>query len=220
MQVILLVTGTHQSGSWRDCLTRSGEKSLVTAGTPNTTFTFSFGCWRCTSCKKSSSRSMESETQQQSNQLDQCNNYTHVTRLSGNQIMRILWVPHAPLGFGRTRAEHLMEALAKRHEVSALSFNLQRGWESLRYLSDLLRYRPRQNPAGYEEIPLTRIPKAGWLNTLFLNRAIIREARRGRCEVVVLSPNPYLIGYVNFARVRRYTPIVCDYVDGGAWNGQ
>src|SRR5215510_2556695 len=51
MQVILLVTGTHQSGSWPDCLT-SGEKSLITAGTPNTTFTFSFGCWRCTSCKK------------------------------------------------------------------------------------------------------------------------------------------------------------------------
>src|SRR5262249_42467298 len=50
--------------------------------------------------------------------------------------------------------------------------------------------------------------------------AIMREARRGRCDVVVLSPNPYLIGYVNFARVRRYTPIVCDYVDGGAWTGQ
>jgi hypothetical protein len=32
-----------------------------------------------------------------------------------------------------------------------------------------------------------------WLNTLFLNRAIIREARRRRCDVVVLSPNPYLI---------------------------
>jgi glycosyltransferase involved in cell wall biosynthesis len=134
--------------------------------------------------------------------------------------MRILWVPHAPLRFGRTRAEHLMEALAKRHEVSALSFNVQRGWESLRYLSDLVRYRPRQNPAGYEEIPLTRTPKAEWLNTLFLNRAIIREARRRRCDVVVLSPNPYLIGYVNFARVRRYIPIVCDYVDGGAWTGQ
>src|SRR5262245_500488 len=134
--------------------------------------------------------------------------------------MRILWVPHAPLGFGRSRAEHLMETLAKRHEVYALSFNVYRGWESLRYVSDLWRYRPRQNPAGYEEIPLTRIPKAEWLNTLFLNRAIIREVRRRRCEVVVLSPNPYLIGYVNFARLRRYIPIVCDYVDDGAWSDE
>jgi glycosyltransferase involved in cell wall biosynthesis len=132
--------------------------------------------------------------------------------------MRILWVPHAPLGFGRSRAEHLMETLAKRHEVYALSFNVHRGWESLKYVSDLLRYRPRQNPAGYEEVPLTRIPKAEWLNTLFLNRAIIREARRRRCDVVVLSPNPYLIGYVNFARLRQYIPIVCDYVDDGDWS--
>jgi glycosyltransferase involved in cell wall biosynthesis len=132
--------------------------------------------------------------------------------------MRILWVPHAPLRFGRTRAEHLMEKLAKRHEVYALNFNVHQ--ERFRYLSDLVRYRPRQNPAGYEEILLTRMPKAEWLNTLFLNRAIIREARRGRCDIVVLSPNPYLIGYVNFARVRRYIPIVCDYVDGGAWTGQ
>lgn len=130
--------------------------------------------------------------------------------------MRILWVPHAPLGFGRSRAEHLMETLAKRHEVYALNFNVHQ--ERFRYLSDLLRYRPRQNPAGYEEIPLTRIPKAEWLNTLFLNRAIIREAWRRRCDVVVLSPNPYLIGYVNFARLRQYIPIVCDYVDDGAWS--
>src|SRR5262245_49808522 len=134
--------------------------------------------------------------------------------------MRILWVPHAPLGFGRSRAEHLMETLAKRHEVYSLSFSVYRGRQSLRYISDLLRYRPRQNPAGYEEIPLTRIPKAEWLNTLFLNRAIIREARRRRCDVVVLSPNPYLIGYVNFARLRRYIPIVCDYVDDGAWSDE
>jgi glycosyltransferase involved in cell wall biosynthesis len=132
--------------------------------------------------------------------------------------MRILWIPHAPLGFGRSRAEHLMEILAKRHEVYALSFNVYRGWESLRYLSDLFQYRPRQHPAGYEEIPLTRMPKLEWLNTLLLNRAIIREARRRRCDVVVLSPNPYLIGYVNFARLRRYIPIVCDYVDDGAWS--
>jgi glycosyltransferase involved in cell wall biosynthesis len=134
--------------------------------------------------------------------------------------MRIHWIPHAPLGFGRTRAEHLMETLAKRHEVYALSFNVYRGWESLRYLPDLWRYRPRQNPGGYEEIPLRRMPKAEWLNTLFLNRAIIREARRKRCDIVVLSPNPYLIGYVNFMRLRRYVPIVCDYVDGGPWSDQ
>jgi glycosyltransferase involved in cell wall biosynthesis len=113
-----------------------------------------------------------------------------------------------------------METLAKRHEVSALSFNVRRGWESLRYLVDLSQYRPRRNPAGYEEIPLARTPKAKWLNSLRLNRAIIRAARRRRCDVVVLCPNPYLIGYVNFARLRRYIPIVCDYVDGGAWDAQ
>jgi glycosyltransferase involved in cell wall biosynthesis len=134
--------------------------------------------------------------------------------------MRILWVPHAPLGFGRSRAEHLMETLAKRHEVYALSFKVYRGRQSLRYISDLLRYRPRQNPAGYEEVPLARIPKTEWLNTLFLNRAIIREARRRRCDVVVLSPNAYLIGFVNFARLRQYIPIVCDYVDDGAWSDE
>ena len=38
--------------------------------------------------------------------------------------------------------------------------------------------------------------------------------------MVVLSPNPYLIGYVNFARLRRYIPIVCDYVDDGAWSDE
>jgi glycosyltransferase involved in cell wall biosynthesis len=113
-----------------------------------------------------------------------------------------------------------MEALAKRHEVYAFSFNVYRGWESLRYVSDLWRYRPRQNPAGYKEVPLTRIPKAEWLNTLFLNRAIIREARRRRCDVVVLSPNPYLIGHVNFERLRRYIPIVCDYIDDGSWSDE
>jgi hypothetical protein len=134
--------------------------------------------------------------------------------------MRILWIPHAPLRFGRSRAEHLMEVLAKRHEIYALNFSVHQGWESFRYLSDLLRYRPRQNPAGYEEIPLKRMPKAKWLNALFLNRAIIREARRRRCDVVVLSPNPYLIGHVNLARLRLYIPIVCDYVDGGAWSDQ
>jgi glycosyltransferase involved in cell wall biosynthesis len=134
--------------------------------------------------------------------------------------MRILWIPHAPLGFGRSRADHLMETLAKRHEVCALSFSVYRRRQSLRYISDLLRYRPRQNPAGYEEVPLARIPKTEWLNTLFLNRAIIREARRGRCDVVVLSPNPYLIGCVNFARLRQYIPIVCDYVDDGAWSDE
>jgi glycosyltransferase involved in cell wall biosynthesis len=65
---------------------------------------------------------------------------------------------------------------------------------------------------------LTRIPKAEWLNTLFLNKAIKREARHRRCDVVVVSPNPYLIGYVDFGRLRRYIPIVCDYVDDGAWS--
>jgi len=41
--------------------------------------------------------------------------------------MRILWVPHGPLAFAGTRAEHLMEKVAKRHEVYALSFNVH--WE-------------------------------------------------------------------------------------------
>src|SRR5262249_48112137 len=65
-----------------------------------------------------------------------------------------------------------------------------------------------------------RIPRAEWLNTLFLNRAVMREARRYCCDVVVLSPNPYLIGYVNFARLRQHIPIVCDYLDGFTWDGQ
>src|SRR5262249_2040029 len=131
--------------------------------------------------------------------------------------MRILWIPHAPLGFGGTRAEHLMEKVAKRHDVYALSCHVHRGWKSLRYLSDLLQYRLRQNAGGYYEIPLKRIPRVEWLNTLFTNRAIMREVRRRRCDVVVLSPNPYLIGYVNFARLRHDIPIVCDYLDGGSW---
>ena len=134
--------------------------------------------------------------------------------------MRILWIPHAPLGFGGVRAEHLMEKVAKRHEVYALSFNVHWGWKSLRYLSDLLQYRLRQNARGYYEIPLKRMPRAEWLNTLFVNRSIMREVRRRCCDVVVLSPNPYLIGYVNFARLRQEIPIVCDYLDGGSWGSQ
>jgi glycosyltransferase involved in cell wall biosynthesis len=35
-----------------------------------------------------------------------------------------------------------------------------------------------------------------------------------------LSPNPYLIGYVNFARLRQEISIVCDYLDGGSWDSQ
>jgi glycosyltransferase involved in cell wall biosynthesis len=110
-----------------------------------------------------------------------------------------------------------MEKVAKRHEVYALRYHVHRGWKSLRYLSDLLQYRLRQNAGGYYEIPLKRIPRVEWLNTLFTNRAIMREARRRCCDVVVLSPNPYLIGYVNFARLRHDIPIVCDYLDGGSW---
>ena len=133
--------------------------------------------------------------------------------------MRILWVPHAPFRCGRTRAEHLIEVLAKRHQIHALSFNLHQGWESCRYLSDLLRYGSRHNPAGYEEIPLMRVPKAQWLNSFFLNRTIEVEALRKHCDVVVVSPNPYLIGNVNFGRLRPSIPIVCDFVDGGEWTG-
>src|SRR5262249_8103667 len=58
MQVILLVTGTRRSGSWRNCLTRSGEKSLVTAGTPNTMLTFSFGFGGVRRARKLSGRSI------------------------------------------------------------------------------------------------------------------------------------------------------------------
>jgi glycosyltransferase involved in cell wall biosynthesis len=123
------------------------------------------------------------------------------------------------MGFGGTRAEHLMEKMAKQHEVYALSFNVYGGWNRLRYLSDLLQYRLRQSAAGYREIPLKRVPGAKWLNTLFVNKSIRREVRRRCCDVVVLSPNPYLIGYVNFARLRQKIPIVCDYLDGGRWDG-
>jgi glycosyltransferase involved in cell wall biosynthesis len=134
--------------------------------------------------------------------------------------MRILWIPHAPLGFGGTRAEHLMKKLAKRHEVYALSCHVYRRLKSLRYLSDLLQYRVRQSAGGYYEILLKRIPRVEWLNTLLTNRSIMREARRRCCDVVVLSPNPYLIGYVNFARLRQDIPIVCDYLDGTSWGSQ
>jgi Glycosyl transferases group 1/Glycosyltransferase Family 4 len=134
--------------------------------------------------------------------------------------MRILWIPHAPLEFGGTRAEHLMEKVAKRHDVYALKFNVHRGWKGIRYLSDLLQYRRRQSAGGYYELPLKRMPRAQWLNTLFLNRAVMREARRCCCDVVVLSPNPYFIGYVNFARLRQHIPTVCDYLDGFTWDSQ
>jgi len=54
---------------------------------------------------------------------------------------------------------------------------------------------------------------------LLLNRTIKLEARRKHCDVVVVSPNPYLIGQVNFERLRpNIIPIVCDFVDGGDWS--
>jgi glycosyltransferase involved in cell wall biosynthesis len=111
-----------------------------------------------------------------------------------------------------------MEKLAKRHDVYALNFNVHRGWKSIRYLSDLLQYRLRKSVQGYYELPLKRMPRAEWLNSLFVNRAIMRETRRRCCDVLVLSPNPYLIGYVNFARLRQHIPIVCDYLDGCRWD--
>ena len=130
--------------------------------------------------------------------------------------MNILWLPHAPLHFGRTRTDHLVERLARRHHITVISFRVHPRRSLWRYLSDLVSHRSRRRP-HYDERAVWRFPRASRLNGWLLNRAIERELRRHQYDILVVAPAPYVTGFLDFAALRGRVPIVCDYLDGGHW---
>ena len=130
--------------------------------------------------------------------------------------MRILWIPHAPLGRGRTRSDHLIERLARRHEISVVSFHTYPTRQWWRYLVDLITHRSRQT-AHCREVALWRFPRLMRLNSWILNRVIDHELSRAPYDVLIAAPTPFLTGYPDFARLRTRIKLVCDYVDGGDW---
>ncbi len=130
--------------------------------------------------------------------------------------MNILWVPHAPLGVGRTRTDHLIERLARRHHLGVMSFRVHPRGRSWRYLTDMIEHRSRYGGL-YDEIAVWRFPKLGALNSWILNRATKRELARRKYDVLVIAPAPYLTGLLDVSALRSRVAIVCDYLDGGHW---
>ena len=130
--------------------------------------------------------------------------------------MNILWLPHAPLHIGRTRTDHLVERLARRHHIIVISFRVHPRGSLWRYLTDLVSHRSRRGP-HYDERAVWRFPRASRLNGWLLNRVIERELRRHRHDVLVVAPAPYVTGLLDFAALRDRVSIVCDYLDGGHW---
>jgi len=130
--------------------------------------------------------------------------------------MNILWLPHAPLRTGRTRSDHLIERLARRHHVTVVSYRVHAKSRPWHYLSDLITHRTRRGPP-YDELAVHRFPKMMELNGWVLNRALARELSLRTYDVLVVAPAPYLTGYLDFAMLRERMPVVCDYLDGTDW---
>lgn len=130
--------------------------------------------------------------------------------------MKILWIPHTPLRRGRARSDHLIERLARKHEVRVISFKHHEHSRIWRYFWDVFDHRSREG-ALYEEIALLRVPRLSRLNSALLNYTIKKELRRCDCDVVVAAPAPYATGYLNFQEVQKKAAVVCDVFDGGDW---
>src|ERR1051326_4446153 len=130
--------------------------------------------------------------------------------------MNILWLPHAPLRVGRARSDHLIERLARRHDVTVLSFRIHPPDCPWRYLADLLSHRSRRG-TPYAELALRRFPKLIALNSWLLNRTIRHESSRRQYDVLVAAAVPYLTGYLDFTALSGGMPAVCDYLDGSDW---
>jgi glycosyltransferase involved in cell wall biosynthesis len=134
--------------------------------------------------------------------------------------MKILFLPHAPLRSGRTRGEHLIEQLARHHDVRVLSFKIHPPSVAWRYLTDLITHSTRRGPVC-TEIAVWRFPRAIWLNGLILNWIIRREIRSGNYDAFISSPTWHISGQIDFDWLRKRVAIVCEYLDGGDWsNGQ
>jgi len=130
--------------------------------------------------------------------------------------MRLLWVPHAPLGSGRSRTEHLVERLARKHEVSVLSFRSHRRKEIWHYFVDLFTHRTKWNGL-YREVAMWRFPKLPGLNERIFRRILRRELDDRNYDAVILTPAAYMIGQPDFAELKGKCAVVCDYLDGGHW---
>jgi glycosyltransferase involved in cell wall biosynthesis len=130
--------------------------------------------------------------------------------------VKILWLPHAPLGQGRTRTEHLVERLGRRHDIDVLSFRIHRGGQAWRYLTDLITFRSKPG-ARYRELVMRRFPRAAALNGWMLRRITARAVAREKYDVIVVTPAPWVTGYPDFDAMRAHAPVVCDYLDGVDW---
>ena len=131
--------------------------------------------------------------------------------------MNILWLPHSPLRLGRTRSDHLIERLARRHQIAVLSFHVHQSNQPWQYLTDIFTHRVKRGPPC-DELPLWRFPKLTKLNGILLNHTIGRELARRHYDVLVVAPAPYLTGYLDFAALKGRLPVVCDYLDGMDWS--
>jgi glycosyltransferase involved in cell wall biosynthesis len=131
--------------------------------------------------------------------------------------MKILFLPHAPLRSGRTRGEHLIEGLARHHEIRVLSFRIHPVSAAWRYFADLITHSTVQGPVC-AEIAVWRFPRAIWLNSLILNWIIRREMRSRNYDVFISSPIVHISGEIDFDWIRQRVAIVCDYLDGGDWS--
>lgn len=131
--------------------------------------------------------------------------------------MRLLWVPHSPLQTGRSRAEHLVEQLSARHDVSILSFRVHDRLKSWRYLTDLITHRTKTTLGGVREVACWRFPKSPWLNGRVLTRVSRREAVLQNLDAIILSPASYLVGVPDFQLLKKHVVLICDYIDGRDW---
>lgn len=80
-------------------------------------------------------------------------------------------------------------------------------------------FRPpvrRGDGVWMHEIP--RLPYFRKLNGFFLNRFVQQIVKRHSIDVVIISPNQYLIGDLDFAALT--VPVICDYLDGFDWAQQ
>jgi glycosyltransferase involved in cell wall biosynthesis len=127
----------------------------------------------------------------------------------------VLFVAHHPFGRTRTRTEHLVAHLAQQMEVHVLTFSVERPWRDLgRFVRPWMA--PERNAEGnwIHEVP--RFPRLHSLNSVVLTRVVKRIVRKFAIDIVVISPNQYMIGTLDIPAVG--VPVICDYLDGTDWS--
>jgi len=129
--------------------------------------------------------------------------------------MKVLFVAHHPFGRTRTRTEHLASHLAERMEVHVLTFSVERPWRDIGRFQRLLA-APLRNSEGVWIHELLRFPRMRRLNGRLLTDRVRQLVGRHNLDVVVISPNQYMVGSLDIESVG--VPVVCDYLDGFDWS--